>query len=570
LSELRRRRVFKAVASYAVVAWLLIQVVVSVEGPLDLPPWSDTFVIVASIIGFPVCALLAWFYDFTRRGIERTADADAGQVEPLRQGDRWTIGLAGAAATLLVATSAYFLIGRPGPVLDTIALSPFALVDVDANTAYLGDGLRDSLVTRLSRLKTLRIKTIASTDAEIDAAALGRRLDAEAVCSGRVLQRGDSIEIIVELVDADDGAILWREEYSTTGTSLLAIEADISEEIARRLGLELGPDAVSTLRRAPTSNPAAHRLYQQGRYFWNRRTLDGLEASIDYYNRAIALDPNYALAYAGLADSYLMLLGWGLRPPNEVSDLVVQSARRAIQRDSSLAQPHAALGYLKTIHELDWEGARAEFLQAIALDGNYSSAHHWYAFLLMTEGNMTAALEEINLARELEPLSPIINAEVGYFYIFDRQYERAISELEAASLLDPNYPSTVSYLTRAYALLGRRDAALENVERLRTTSDDDLFRASYSAMVLPLIGLEEQARQVYRRALEASETGYIMRAVLGLLAGTLGDNDAAFEHFERALDEGSLVVSWLRDPLLDALRDDPRYTELMARIGLPP
>lgn len=571
LTELRRRRVFKTVASYAVIAWLLIQIVVAVETPLGLPPWSDTLVIIALMLGFPVCALLAWFYDVTSHGIERTTDASIGELAPPSGRDRWTIGLAGAAATLLVVTAAYFLIGRPGPAVDTIAIVPFELVGVDASATYLGDGLRDSLVMRLSRLEGLRIKTTATPVAmETNAGTLARLLDVEAVCRGRVRQRGDAFEIDAELVDADDGAILWREEYSSEASSLLAIEGEISLEVARRLGLELAGDDEAALTRAPTSNPAAHRLYQQGRYFWNRRTVDGFDASIDYYTRAIALDPNDALAYAGLADTYLMLLGWGLRPPGEVADLVVQSARRAIRRDPTLAQPHAALGYFKTIYERDWDGAREQFLEAIALDNNYSSAHHWYAFLLMTEGDMQAALEEILLAREREPLSPIINAEVGYFYIFDRQYERAIEALQAASRLDPNYPSTVNNLVRANALLGRRDAALEHLERWREISPGVPLFSAYGAMPLPLLGLEDEARDLYRQALEASQDHYVMPGVLGVLAAALGRNDEAFEHFERGLAEGSLVVSWLRDPLLDELRADPRYAELFRRIGLDP
>lgn len=574
LTELKRRRVFRTVASYAVIAWLLIQIVVAVEAPLDLPAWSDTFVIVALIIGFPVCALLAWFFDVTPHGIERTIDAGgaaAGELEPLSRPDRWTIVFAAAAATLLVATAAYFLIGRPGPTIDTIAVLPFELVDVDSSTTYLGDGLRDSLVMRLSRLRDLRIKTSdARSGNGSDPRPLGRGLDVQAICRGRVTQRGDALAISAELVDADDGAILWREEYSTEASNLIAIEGAISQEVAQRLGLELTAEEQTALTRAPTNNPAAHRLYQQGRYFWNRRTLEGFVASIDFYNRAIALDPDYALAYAGLADTYLMLLGWGMRPPDQVADLVVESARRAIQRDATLAQPHATLGYFETIHDRDWDGAREEFLTAISLDNNYSSTHHWYAFLLMTEGNMPAAIEEILLARESEPLSPIINAEVGYFYIFDRQYERAIEQLQTASLLDPNYPPTVIYLARANALLGRRSEALEYVERWRNGASDNLIVSAYGAMPLPLLGLEDEAREIYRRTLAASESMYVMPGILGVLAAAIGDNDAAFADLERGLAEGSLVVSWLRDPLLDELRTDPRYAALLARIGLEP
>ncbi|MGD2166903.1 MAG: hypothetical protein PVF63_02280, partial [Gammaproteobacteria bacterium] len=466
LTELKRRGVSRAIASYAVIAWLLIQIIVSVEEPLGLPGWSDTLVIVALIIGLPICAALAWAYEFTDRGIERTEDIDEpadARRAALTRADVWTLAAATTATLLVLGTAAYFLASSVTRSIETIAILPFDLEMTEPETAYLGEGLRDSLILRMSRLEDLRIRTTNTNETDAtDPHELGALLSADAIAQGTITQRGDSLQISAELISVD-GAILWRDEYSTEASSLLSIESSICVEMANRLGRQLSAAEELAIMREPTTNAAAHRLYQQGRYYWNRRTPAAFLESIEYYDRAIALDPNFALAYAGLADTYLMILGWGIQEPGDVAELVGTSARRAIQRDPTLAQPHAALGYLKTIHERDWDGAREEFLTAIRLDSNYSSAHHWYAFLLMTEGNMAAAIEEIELARESEPLSPIINAEVGYFYLFDRQYERAIAELEDILLIDPGYPSTVVNLMRAHALLGDREAALEFV-----------------------------------------------------------------------------------------------------------
>ena len=573
LTELKRRGVSRVVAAYAIVAWLLIQIVVSVEEPLGLPPWSDTLVIIALIIGFPICAILAWVYDITDRGLERTADVSEeahAHRAALSRSDVWTLIVATAGTVFVFATAGYILASNVGRTIETIAILPFELETPNADTAYLGEGMRDALILRMSRLDDLRIRTTSSDGAETtEPEALSDLLSADAIARGTITQLGDSIEVSAELVSAD-GAILWRDQFSTESTRLLDIEGAICVEMANRLGRQISAAEELELMREPTSNPAAHRLYQQGRYYWNRRTADAFIESIDYFNRAIDLDPNFALAYAGLADTYLMLLGWGIQPPEEVADLIVMAAQQAIARDPTIAQPHAALGYFKTMYERDWDSAREDFLTAIELDSNYSSAHQWYAFLLMTEGNMSAALEEILLARASEPLSPIINAEVGYFFLFDRQYQRALAELEAAALLDPNYPSTVSYLARTHTLLGQLDQAREYINRWQELDTENLIVTAYGAMTLPMAGLTDEARGIYARALAASDDIYVMPGILGALAATIGDYDAAFRHFDDGLEDRTLIASWLRDPLLDGMRSDPRYGELMQRIGVIP
>ncbi len=452
--------------------------------------------------------------------------------------------------------------------MDTLVIVPFDYTG-DQSMEYLSEGMSRSLLMRLSRIDDLRIKWIARDAlAGSSLRRLGGHVDTDAVSKGSIADREGALQVEVELINADNGSIIWRDAYSTQMSSLSGILGEMSIGIASRLGVDIGDNERAALTRHSTANPAAHRLYLQGRYFWNRRTREGFAASIDSYNRAIALDPNYALAYAGLAHTQLMKLGWSMQQPSELAPLVEKAAQQAIQRDPSLAEPHAALGYLRTMYDRDWKNARNHFLRAIALNSNYSSAHHWYAFLLLTEGRRQAAIEEILLARELEPLSPIINAEVGYFFLFDRQYERALEELKGASLLDPNYPSTVRSLVRAYAMLGRREEALAAVDRWRNAAGDSLITLGIGATSLPLIGLEEEARRIYERLLLRSQETYVMPGLLGMLSASLGEYDAAFKHFNQSLEEGSLIVSWLRDPILDDLRDDSRFDALFERVDL--
>ena len=576
-TELKRRNVIRVGAAYVAVAWLLAQVADTVLPAFELPSGSLKTILIVIALGFPVTLVLAWIYELTPKGLRRTDDIpEAEKIVPLsgRGLDFTIIGCMSVAIIFLVLDN--YVWNRPdGDIAASIAILPFAtqVDDVSDNpdALYLGEGIADSLIMRLSRIPTLKVKSRAAiSNSDEDVQSLGILLGVDAICMGSVIQRGDALEITAELVSIDDGTILWSEKYHRQTSSLLTIESDISSKIASGLKLELSVEEEEALVRSPTSNPAAHRLFIQGRYFWNRRSEEGLRASADFYQRALSLDPNYAIAWSGLADSYLMLIAWGIEPLAEYAPRLVEAAERAINLDPSLAEPHATLGYFKTLYEWDWEGAQREFLTAIELNSNYSTAHHWYAFYLMTIGDGPASVEEILLAREFEPLSPIINAEVGYFYLFDRQYAQALEELRKATLLDPAYDSTLSYLMRAYALLGQHDQAIATLRQWRNIVTGGSINTIYGSMVLPMLGLKEDARELYQDALEASEGKYIPPGLLGVLAAAIGERDAAFEHFDQALEERSLVASWLGDPLLDDIRDDPRFMQIFERMGLTP
>jgi len=576
-TELKRRNVIRVGAAYVAVAWLLAQVADTVLPAFELPSGSLKTILIVIALGFPVTLVLAWIYELTPKGLRRTDDIpETDKIIPLsgRGLDFTIIGCMSVAILFLVLDN--YIWKRPdADIAASIAILPFTTqfddVNGNSDTLYLGEGIADNLIMRLSRIPALKVKSRAAiSDSDEDVQSLGTLLGVDAICVGRVIQRGDTLEITTELISIDDGTILWSEKYHRHTASLLTIESDISSKIAHGLKLELSIEEEEALARDPTSNPAAHRLYIQGRYFWNRRSEEGLRASADFYRRALDLDPNYAIAWAGLADSYLMLIAWGIEPLAAYAPQLVAAVEQAIELDPTLAEPHATLAYFKTLYEWDWNGAQREFLLAIELNSNYSTAHHWYAFYLMTVGDGPASVEEILLAREFEPLSPIINAEVGYFYLFNRQYDQARDELEKATLLDPAYRSTLSYLTRAYALLGQHDEAMAAFKRWHNVVTRGSASTSYGSMVLPILGMKEDAREAYRNVLRESEEKYVAPGLLGVLAASIGERDAAFEHFERALEERSLIASWLRDPLLDGIRDDPRFTRTFERMGLTP
>jgi len=525
-------------------------------------------------LGFPVTIVLAWVYDLTPQGIRRTDDLPAEAVRVSGRGlDFLIIGCLTVAVIFLVLDRVAW---QPtGDASGTaVAVLPFTVRSPDPEIGYLGESIADSLVMRLSRLPGLKVKSRFSHGPDArgpaDLQALGGELGVRAVCRGELMRRDDLLEVTVELIDVVDGTVLWNDRLVRNFANLVSLESDVSAEIAAALSVELTAEEAAGLARPPTGNAEAYRLYLEGRHFWNQRSQAGLRASAERFRRAVDLDPAYALAWSGLADSYLMLYAWGIEAPPAVAPLAYAAAQRAAELDATLAEPWATIGYYKTLYELDWDGAQDAFLESIRLNENYSTARHWYAFYLSTIGDSKAAIAQIMKAREAEPLSPVINGEVGLFLVYDGQYRRAIEELKPAQLWNPDFPSLLISLARAHAMLGNKKIASEMVDRLNPYFADNYVAQGFISVVLPKVGRADEARAIYEQLALQGENAYVMPSVPGMVAAALGDNDAAFRHFEAALDDHALIASWLRDPLIAGLAEDPRYAAMLERIGLPP
>jgi len=319
---------------------------------------------------------------------------------------------------------------------------------------------------------------------------------------------------------------------------------------------------------AATTDPVAERLYLQGRFFWNRRTDEDLRKSADSFQQAISRDPNYARAWAGLADAYLMLGAWSVVQPKDAYPRAKAAAERAIALDESLAEPHATLGYFKTLYEWDWPGADREFRRAIQLQPGYSTAHHWYAYYFVTVGDAVHAIEEIERARQFEPLSQVINAEVGYFYLTVRNYPRALEEIRKTIELDPASPQTRLWLAEVYELLKRPRDAIAELRTLELDPSHDSGQVALAAATYARCGDRNTALALIRRLEARAKERYIMPALLAFPYAAIGDKDRAFELLDQAIDERSMVPSWLRLPRYDPLRTDARFKAILDRLGL--
>jgi len=457
--------------------------------------------------------------------------------------------------------------------IDSLAVLPFTNVAGDSNAEYLGDGISESLITRLTQAPGLRV---TSRDAAFryrgqdkDAQQIGGELGVRAVLTGTVSRSGNSLSISAELVASDDGAILWRDQYRRPFAAILDIDQEIAREISRQLQLGLTEEDQGRIARSRTRDPEAYRLYLQGRYYWNRRG-DGLRTSREYFQQAVDKDPTYALAWAGLADSYLMLGGWGVMSPADAYPRAGAAARRSIEMEETLAEPHATLGYLKTLYEWDWQGAEREFQRAIELNPEYATARHWYAFYLLTVGKAQEALHEMERAQQADPLSPIINGETALFAVYARRYEQAVEDARKALEIDPDFPTSHRVLARAYTLQGRRREALAAAEKTLQLAEQEPYTIATIGCSLVLLGRRDEARKLLEQLIDLSKNQYLMPAIPAMLYLSLGESDQGFEYYEKALRERSLVASWLRDPLLDGVRSDRRFQQIFERMGLKP
>jgi len=464
---------------------------------------------------------------------------------------------------------------KTAATVTSLAVLPFKPIGAGEEDEYLGLGMADALITKLGNIQKINIRPTSAVrryDApNQDPVAAGRELGVEAVIEGSVQRVGGRIRVTVQLVSVKDRTPLWAEKFDEQFTDIFAVQDRISEQVARALTLTLSSTEKELLTKHFTENSDAYQLYLKGRYFWNKRTVEGLNKGISYFNEAVEKDPSYALAYVGLADSYSLLSDYGGLPPKEAYPQAEKAAMQALALDERLAEAHAALGLIKTSYEWDWPGAEQEYRRAIELNPNYETAHQWYAEYLSGLGRHQEAITEIRRAKEINPVSLIINAvEVSVFYIA-RDYDQAISQGQKALEMDPHFAELYGYLRRCYEQKGMYKeaiAALQTRRKLAGLDADETATlreaaAATSARVYWQRRLEQQVEDSKRELSNAVDIAEIF--------AQLGEKDKAFKSLEKAYAERSVMMMYLKVlPNLDPLRTDPRYADLLRRVGHAP
>ena len=460
--------------------------------------------------------------------------------------------------------------------IESIAVLPFANASGDPNMEYLSDGITESLIDSLSQLPRLKVMSRDSVfryhGKDMDAEAAGHELGVGAVLTGRIVQRGGDLWVSTELVDAHDNTHLWGEQYNRKLADLLSVQQEIVQQITDKLMLRLNGEEQTRLTKRYTDNIEAYQLYLKGRYYWNRRPR-GLLDGIKYFEQAIEKDPNYALAYSGLADCYAALATWegGTISPGEAMLKANAAALKAVEFDETLAEAHASLGYIRLHYDWNWPEAEKQFKRAIELNSRYPTAHHWYAHYLMTAGQTEASLVESRRALELDPLDLIISGHQPWHYYYARDFDRVIEICHDNLASHPEAFWVHFELGRAYEQKRMFKEAISELTTAVSLQKDMTFAIAALGHAFAVSGQTEKAQQLLDNLKKLSNQRYVSSADIAMIYVGLGDNDQAFAWLQKAFLERSWYLVLLRvDPRLDSLRSGPRFQALLRRVNLPP
>jgi TolB-like protein len=448
-AELKRRNVYKVAVAYVVAGWALSQGIAQVFPVFDIPNWVIRLIVLLIIVGLPIALVLAWMFEITPQGIKRTATADAMPESARHKKHTWlyvvviggllSIGLffLGRYTASPVASREGGRLREPSLSQKSIAVLPFDNLSRDPDNAYFAEGVQDEILTRLAKVADLKVISRTSTQhfksTPDNLPQIAKQLGVTNILEGSVQKANDQVRVNVQLINALTDAHLWGDTYDRKLTDIFAVESEIAKTIAETLQARLTGSEKSSIAKTPTVNPEAYELFLRGRFFSEKRTGADLRKSIEYYDQAIAKDPNYPLAYVGLADSHLLLSVYGALSPKEAASPARAALKKALELDDSLAQAHASSGLLATL-ELDLHRAITELERAIQLNPNNATAHHWIALPLMTLGQFDRGVVEAKRAIELDPLSLIINADLCWIYFNGRHYDQA--EAQARKTLE--------------------------------------------------------------------------------------------------------------------------------------
>ena len=457
--------------------------------------------------------------------------------------------------------------------IDSIAVLPFENKSSEPDADYLSDGLAESLLYRLSQLPNLKVSPSSSVlrykGKEIDAVKVGQDLGVNAVLSGRIVQRGENLTISIELVDVRYNKLLWGEQYERKMSDLLATQREIAQEIVEKLKLKVSGDDKALAKRYTESNEA-YQLYLKGRFYWNKRTAEALTKAIAYFNQAIEKDPGFALAYAGLANCYVLHHG-NPQPPREKMPKARAAAMRALELDETLSEAHTSLARVLAVYDWDWPRAEKEFKRAIELNPRDALAHQWYGGYFELMGRRDEALAERKKALELDPLSLASNSELGLTYYFARDYDKAIEQFRMTLELDPNFPLATAQLPVNYELKGMYDQAIAGFQKLATQRGDTRWSNSLAGLghAYAMSGKKAEARAVLAELKQRSQQEYVPADSIALVYAGLGEKDEAFTWLEKAYEDHAFKMAWLKvEPQWDSLRSDPRFADLLRRMRL--
>jgi DNA-binding winged helix-turn-helix (wHTH) protein/TolB-like protein/Tfp pilus assembly protein PilF len=459
--------------------------------------------------------------------------------------------------------------------LHTIAVLPFQSTGVNAGDQYLGIGMTDALITRLGRLSQIVVRPIGavrSIGKTTDPLAAGRQLNVQAVLNGTVQRVGNRTEVVVHLQRVSDGNVLWSESFDEENSSDFEIEDSISQRLAKALALRLSHDEKRQLATPSTPNGQAYELYTQGRYYWNKRSMESVQKSIDLFLQATKLDPNYAEAWSGLADSWILAGSYGnsFLEPSVAMPKAKEAAEKALALDDSSAEAHTSLAYIHLMWDWDFASAEQEFKRALQINPAYVNAHHWYSHELVALGRITESHEQSEAALALDPTDVVINEHMAWHHMMAREYDRSIPQAKKAVELDPSFVQAHRVLGLGLLYTGRSREACTEFEKGVELSHGDPVASAYLARCYALTQREPEARKILLGLEEASTERYISAAEIAAVYAALNDSASAIKWLDKACDERAGTLIYLNaDRVWDPLRTNPKFAAELKRVNLP-
>src|ERR1700674_309256 len=570
-AELQRRNVYKVAAAYCVVSWLLIQIATQVFPIFEIPNWAARLVVFVLMLGFPVALVLAWAYELTPEGLQRTNEIDPSKSIARRTGRKLDFVIIGVLLAV-IGVFAYQRFGpagrpaAPNPPKKSIAIIPFIDLSPSKDQEYFSDGITEQIINSLTHVHGLfvvaRTTAFSFKNKNMDIREVGRQLGVNHVLEGSVSHGPGKLRVVAQLIDVATGYHLWSETYDSTDQDFLSLQSDVAKKEANALRIELQLSETTQLAKPLTHYPEAYDLYLRGRYFLNKRTVDSIQKALALFQQAVAKDSRFALGHSGIADSYILLGEYGATYPEEASKQAWPEASAAIALDDHLAAGYISRAMLLTDFEWNWPAAEVDFRKALELEPNSVAARHWYGFHLAELGRSDEALQVIDAAQKLDPISPIIRAAKAKISLMGRRYDQAIKQSREALDLQPNFAPASLILLQAYALREQYPEAIAAAKRYAEEHGKWNFEL---ACVYALAGNKAELDKLMGEMTD--ETAQLSSYDKAVLCAISRDKGGALHWLELAIEQRSLEVVWIRvDPRLDNIRAEPGFQKLLARM----
>ncbi len=584
-AELKRRNVYKVAVAYAVVAWLLIQAASIFLPAFDAPAWVMKVFIIIIIFGFPVALIFSWAFEITPEGIKLESEIEANKSIKRRTGRKivaMTIALAVLAAGLFVyqlvrskptitpTASAARTEAATAPPNKSIAVLPFVNMSADKNDEYLSDGMTEELINVLAKVPGLRVPGRTSCFAfkgkneEDIFRKVGDQLHVGTVLEGSVRKAGDNLRVTAQLINVNDGYHLWSKAYDGDVKDILNFQSNVAEQVVQALQVKLGGGEKRALAKKPTENPEAHRLYLLGRYEFAKYTQTGWNNAIHYYEQALRLDPNYALAYCGLADNYAYM-GSVVMPEKEAIAKEKEFAQKALELDPELAEAHMSVA-LALVAAFDWRNGLKEFDRALELNPNLAFAYELQAWTVNGLGRFDEAISKTKKAIELDPLNPFFQMSLSFYQYWARQYDDAIAQARKTLEMDPN--SAISHVLVGLSFLkkGETTGAIAELQKSKAP-DPGAWYQGFLGYAYAISGDRPKAEQALRELEELAKRQYVSPTAFATIYLGLGEKERCLDWLEKAYEQRDSACWYLKiDQIYDGVRNEPRFQALVQKV----